>query len=165
MWIVYHACIFASGQHWQRWAVSWHLTLHSVRGPAQLWAASPITTYKFLLGFWARGLTSLNFLNLETNYFSYIFKKNVWLTYFAFINKTQNNNKNKGGWFGEQLIKWNVSHAFSYPFEKLISGRSKMEGKVAMFLQPKLAFAFQSVIKDRNSSISSFLVPWFPCFM
>lgn len=34
-----------------------------------------------------------------------------------------------------------------------------MEGKLAMFLQPELAFVFRSVLKDTNSAclISSFL--------
>jgi len=41
-----------------------------------------------------------------------------------------------------------------------------MEGKLAMFLQAQLAFAFQPVLKDTNSAclISSFLVQWFPIF-
>lgn len=39
-----------------------------------------------------------------------------------------------------------------------------MKGKLAMFLQPELAFAFWSLLKDANLAclISSFLVQWFP---
>lgn len=67
--------------------MSWHLGVHNVRVSVQLWQL-PITSCKFLLGFWTRGLTGLNLLCLETNYFNCIFKKNVQLTYFVFKNET-----------------------------------------------------------------------------
>lgn len=107
-----------------------------------------LTTCELLLGFWTRGLTSLKTLSLETNEFNYVFKKCA--VDLLCIEEDAD--------LRECFIKGSVFSCICVHWKLLIPGRNKMEGKLARFLQPKVAFAFHSVLNDANGeSLISFL--------